>query len=77
MFAPLAMGAEFGSSDWLSGRRGPMLRRKKPRTSRMPPRKKRWKIGHALRIGLVMRPSSVLSLSTKPEPGWPVPPPSG
>ena len=28
MFAPFRMGGAFGSSDWVSGRRGPMLRKK-------------------------------------------------
>jgi hypothetical protein len=38
----------------------------------MPPRKKRAKIGTPCGSGLVMRPNSVFSLRTKPEPGDPV-----
>ena len=53
-----------------------MLLRKKPRTSRMPPRKYRWKIGTPCLSGLVMRPNSVFSFKTKPDPGEPFPPPS-
>ena len=40
-----------------------MLRKRKPRTSRMPPRKKRAKIGTPSVVGLVTRPASVFSLS--------------
>jgi hypothetical protein len=68
MFAPFRMGLLFGSVLCVSGARGPSERKRKPRTSTIPPRKKRAKMGTPSADGLVTRPASVFSLSTKPAP---------
>ena len=75
MFAPLAIGGALTSRDWFNGSLGPIVRKRKPRTSRMPPRKKRAKIGTPCALGLVTTPNSSLRRNTKPEPGEPLPPP--